>query len=92
MVMIDRDIKYKNINRTLADLQGDFHSVINPIDTAVERAIVATLDAVLGDQVASYFLYEVRMMKDGGRIIENGREWPIRNIDDVRSYVNRNAV
>ncbi len=64
-VMADREIEYKAINQSLAILQGDFHAVVNPIDPAVEKAVVDTLDSILGDEIASYFLYEVRHMKGG---------------------------
>lgn len=47
------------------------------------------LDAILENEVASYYLHECQTMNGGGEIKENGKRYPIRNIDDVRKYVFR---
>ncbi|WP_441280367.1 hypothetical protein [Tardiphaga sp. 862_B3_N1_1] len=48
------------------------------------------LDAVLGDEIASYYVHEVPFMNGDAYIIEkNGIKWPIRSVHDVRAYVAR---
>lgn len=89
-VIDERWREYEAINRSIEALQEDFPSLVQMIDTKIYRAVVTALDAVLGDEIASYFLDEARNMRNGGRIVEaNGTEWPIKTIDDVRAYAMR---
>lgn len=81
-------------NRINSEIQtwqkDDFASRLHSLTPAVENAIISTLDAILGDEIASYYLYEVRNMEGGGKIIESdGVEWPIRDINDVERYARR---
>lgn len=89
-VLAKRFDQYDTLNRAVKDLQGDFPTIVQCIDADVCGAVMKALDAILGDEIASYYLHEARTMRDGGSIIEaTGREWPIRNLDDVRAYVLR---
>jgi len=83
---------YYAINKKLSKLQGDFSTHINYIDTEIESAVVDFLDAILGDESASYYLYEASNMKKGGSITENGKKYPLRNIKDLKAYVFREEV
>lgn len=83
-----RKKKYDKINKSIRELQGDFPTYIQSIDTDIEVEIVKLLDEIL-DNTASYYLYECQTMNGGGEIKENGKRYPIRNIDDVRKYVFR---
>lgn len=90
-VLFDRRTAYDAVNKEIKGLNPDFPSLVTVVDPKIETAVVKLLDAILGDFVASYFLYECWHMKDGGKIVENEVEWPIRSMDDVRAYVMRNA-
>lgn len=68
----------------LSDLHEDF-CWLSPIPTAVESAVVGMLDAILGEALASYYLYECD--RSPGRIIEGGNEWPIASVDDLVAYL-----
>lgn len=82
-----RNALYKSANAAVKALNPDFPSFVNMIDPAIETAIVKVLDAVLGDEIASYYINEVQFMKGGGSITENGKTWSIKTVDDVRAYV-----
>ena len=72
--------------------QDDFAARLHSITPAVEKAVMDTLDLILGDSIASYYLYEATHMQDGGKIIEADKsEWLIRDISDVGRYVRRRA-
>jgi len=85
----DKHEEYWKINNDLKKLNPDFPPYIQNIDIAIEHTIINLLDEIIGDKIASYYLYEVPVMKDGGKCYENDVEYPIRTINDVRKYVNR---
>lgn len=86
-----RDKDYDIVNKQLRELQGDFASHVEIMDTEVNTAVVGLLDAILDkDDTASYYLYECLHMKDGGSVTEHdGTHWPLRNIEDLTKYVFR---
>lgn len=86
-VFDSRNVLYTSANAAVKALNPDFPSRINMIDSAIETSIVKVLDAVLGDEIASYYLNETKLMGDGGSITENGKTWRIKTVDDVRAYV-----
>lgn len=88
-VIVARSAEYAAANKAIKSLNPDFPSLVTVIDPKIETAVVKLLDGILGDAIASYFLYEVSHMKDGGKIVENDVEWPIKSMDDVRAYVMR---
>jgi hypothetical protein len=65
----------------------DFGPRLSMMPSRLEDEVVKLLDAILGDEVASYFLYEAANMKGGGRILAEGVEYPIKTIGDVKRYV-----
>lgn len=83
----ERKVLYKAANDAIKATNQDFPSLINMIDPAIETSIVKVLDAVLGDEIASYYINEIQFMNDGGSITENGKTWRIKTVDDVRAYV-----
>lgn len=88
--MADRRARYDEANKAYKWLNPDFPQTVTAIDPEIETALVKVLDEALGDEIASYFLFEVQHMKGGGNIVEtNGTEWPIASIEDVRAYVAR---
>jgi hypothetical protein len=90
-IMHERKEKYEIINRDIYKLMGDFPSYLQFADCDFESAVVKLLDIILGDESASYFLYECSSMPDGGFIIEkNNSKWPIKTFEDLEKYVMRN--
>lgn len=84
-----KDKEYDVVNDMLTKIQGDFPTHVNYCDMAIEDKLVRLLNDILGDDIASYFLYEARGMPNGGMIVEDGIEYPIKTIEDVMAYVNR---
>lgn len=88
----ERSEKYLKLNKELTALQGDFASQVHPIDVAVETKLIAFLDEVLGDELATYYLYETSLMKDGGAIYPKAKKHPklvyrIKTIADLEVYL-----
>lgn len=89
-VFDERRLLYDLTNRAIKNLNPDFPQIITMIDAALETSMLKVLDAVLGDEIASYYVNEVPFMKGSAYIIEpNGVKWPIISVDDVRAYVAR---
>lgn len=87
-VFVERIKVYDEINKCLrAQICPDFPPYHRVMDSKVEAAFVEALDAALGDEWATYFLYECGM--DGKVIEENGSKWPIKSVDDLRAYIYR---
>lgn len=83
-----KDEEYQELNRYLHELQGDFYSHIEIMNEKIHSEVVSLIDNILGDTIASYYLYECP--STGGCITEHdGTEYTIRTIDDVRAYVGR---
>ncbi len=76
--------RHKKATKHLALIHQDFQW-LSPIPSAVEAALVKILDEILGDDLASYYLYQ--SIPGGGLIEENGRTWPIRTVDDIAAYI-----
>lgn len=88
---LERDfLKSARVNKEIHAWQNDdFPTVLHSMTPALESAFIGVLDEVLGGGIASYYLYEATSMKGGGKVIEDGKEWPIKNISDVKRYVMR---
>lgn len=85
-----REEEYRAINKNIANLQGDFCSHLSMIDGAIHHRIYKLLEAVFNCDIAEYYMLEARNMKGGGAIFTpDGKTWPIRNLDDIRIYINR---
>jgi hypothetical protein len=86
--MEDRDEAYSSVNSLIRKLEPDFPVQLQNIDTQISRNLFGLINAILDDDIAEYYMFEARHMKGAGKITEkDGREWPIRNIDDVRAYI-----
>ena len=80
--------RYRDLNNQIKKVQGsDFPTYIPYCDERIENETVKLLDVILGDEIASYFLYECPSMPEGGRMIVKGKEWRIKTISDVAKYV-----
>ena len=49
---------YSELNSKIRDLQGDFPTHIQSIDTEYFTGVVDLLDEILGDELADYLLWE----------------------------------
>lgn len=88
--IVERRQKYEKINDQIRELQGDFPTHLNFIDTDCEAKTVELLDKVLGDEeLASYFIYECQNRKEGGyiQINEDGKKYPLKTIKDLEKYI-----
>ena len=81
-----QDKKYHNLNRTIRNLQGDFSTHLHTMDDNIQSAVIDLLDNILDGELASYWLYECVDHKDGGLIVDNGKEFRIKSIGDVKRY------
>jgi hypothetical protein len=89
-VIHDEMQRYREANRVLRSLDSDFPVTAKAASDAIFTSVGKLLDEILGDEIASYFLFEVPCMEGRGMIITpDEREWPIRSPDDVRAYVLR---
>lgn len=80
-----RGLLYDDLNQKIRDVQGDFYTDLQCIDEEVGSAMMGLIDSILGEELGSYYLYEC---SKNGKIIVSGKEYPIRNIDDIRNYLN----
>lgn len=89
----EEEKRYEEANRVIRKIEPDFPATMLPMNGTCSTSIVKLLDAILGDEIASYFLFEAVGMTGGGKVIEtDGKEYPIRNIEDVKAYVFRSEA
>ena len=81
--------QYQKVNDVIRKLQRDFPTHLHAIDPECFQFIVDLLDKILGDGLASYFLFEC-VGEDGGCITVDGVEYKIRNVKDIEIYLNMN--
>lgn len=83
--------KFDAVNKATFELYGDFGPHVTPVAECIYGQLIKLLDAVLSDDdVASYFLHECSMMKDGGAIsLADGATWRLKSVDDLRVYLDR---
>lgn len=87
-----KEAEYRKVNDEMRRIQGDFSSHIEVMNEGVFSGVVNLLDEIIGDELASYYLFECRNMKDGGAIHDvDGVVYKIRNIDDVKAYMDAMA-
>ena len=86
-----REELYSNVNKTIKDLQKDFAGLLNVLDCELYDPVIALCDAVLGEQLASYYWWECRNRVGGraGCIEINGEQWRISSLQDVRAFMLR---
>jgi len=83
-----KENEYFQLNRELIEVQGDFPSHIAVMDQHVHPAVLNLIDAILANQTASWYLYE--MPKSGGVVTdEDGTKFFIEDISSLRAYYNR---
>lgn len=80
--------QYKAINLDISILQPTFPTYLQLIESELESAVVRVLDDILGDKIASYWLYDIASV-DGGFIKIDNKEYTIKTFKDVIEFVNR---
>lgn len=80
------DKKLRGINAELRVLYGDFYPTLPLMPDGLHTQVIKLLDEVLGDSLASYYLYD-RPTKGGSITEKDGTEWPINTLADLRRYV-----
>jgi hypothetical protein len=89
----EEEKRYDQANAVIRKIEPDFPATMLAMSGTCNTSVVKLLDAILGDEIASYFLFEAVGMKGGGKIIEtDGVEYPIRNVEDVKAYVFRSET
>lgn len=81
----NKEAAYRKINKQIKAIQGDFAFYMHITDPSLEDKIINLLDEILGDELASYFIYDCG--RESGMIEAFGHKFPIRNIDDVKKYM-----
>lgn len=82
---------YKQVKDCLKEDNHLPSTCFRAVHPDIEKSVVDMLDEILGDTVASYFLYECSTMKNGGKIVVGDVTYPIKTIDDVVKYVQANS-
>lgn len=65
-------------------LQGDFATHIKAIDDECLTKTVDLIDEIIGDSLASYFLWEC---SENGLITDQNLKFPITSVDDIKKYM-----
>ena len=87
-VMQSERARLDSCNKIFSQLYGDFAAYVPFMPPSTEINLVALLDFILGEEMASYYLYECTNMDTGGYIQEkNGTHWKIETTDDLRKYI-----
>jgi hypothetical protein len=78
-----KEKKYIKLNQKIRKLQGDFPTHIQSIDEEYYAEVVKLLDLIIGDEWASYLLFEC---DPEGSVELNGKKFRIRNVDDIIKF------
>jgi hypothetical protein len=79
--------KYRKLNDKIRELQGDFPTHIQSIDDEYYSGVTKLLDDILGDELASYLLFETDGSDKYYYHLKDGKKFPIRNVDDIIKYM-----
>ena len=82
--IIDAGERHSTVQSAIAAIHEDFQWPA-PIPTAIESSMVALIDAVLGENLASYFLYDCR--RNGRLTLPDQTEHLIRSVADIAHYL-----
>lgn len=76
-----------DINKRLQSIYGEFYPHMPLCAEKLHERLLFLLDSILGDGMASYYLYERPSMGNGGKVIEaNGKDWPITTLEELKAY------
>jgi hypothetical protein len=81
---------YKRVNKVICEeLGSDFFTAL-PIENNAMVGIVDLLDYILGDNLASYMLYD-RPRSGGKYTTAAGKEFPMNTMEDVMAWIREGA-
>ena len=78
--------KYEKLNDKIRNLISEFTPYIQSIDDEYFTGTANLLDNILGDELASYLLFETDG-SDRFYIIYKEKKFPMRNVDDIIKYM-----
>lgn len=84
-----KNAEYQKINDEMRKVLGDFSSHIEIMNENIYSSVANLLDEIIGGELASYYLFECSNMQGGGSICDDGVEYRIANIEDLKAYVYR---
>ena len=84
--------KNEDINDHIRKVYPEFPPLVQHMDDISEAAFVKLLDAILGGDLASYYLYErpICGMEDIRAIYEKDVKYPLTSIAELALYIHRN--
>ena len=82
-----KEKKYRKLNDKTKELQGDFPTYIQSIDDEYYSRVTKLLDEILGDELASYLLFETDGSDRFYIQLKEGKKFPMRNVDDIIKYM-----
>ena len=87
-VIHKKEKKYRELNTQARELQGDFPTHIQSIDSEYMSEFIGLLDEILGDELASYLLFET----DGSKayyyqLADEEKKFYIRNTKDIETFI-----
>lgn len=79
--------KYEKLNDKIRNLIPEFTPYIQSIDDDYFTGVTKLLDDILGDELASYLLFETDGSDKYYYHLKDGKKFPIRNVDDIIKYM-----
>ena len=83
----EKEKKYRKLNDKTKELQGDFPTYIQSIDSEYFTSIVNLIDEIIGDELASYLLFETDGSDKYYYQLKDGKKFLIRNVEDVKKFM-----
>lgn len=80
--------KFNKINNEFEKFEFSSFKKFNLIDSEIEERLFHLLDTILGDQIASYFLF-CSNQKGGGILEVGSTKYQIKNLNDLENYFNK---
>lgn len=79
--------KYEKLNDKIRNLIPEFTPYVQSIDDDYLTGVTKLLDDILGDELASYLLFETDGSDKYYYHLKDGKKFPIRNVDDIIKYM-----
>ena len=79
--------KYEKLNDKIRNLIPEFTPYVQSIDDEYYSGVTKLLDDILGDELASYLLFETDGSDKYYYHLKDGKKFPIRNVDDIVKYM-----
>jgi len=79
--------KYSKLNDKIRDLIPEFTPYIQSIDDEYYAGAVGLIDKILGDELASYLLFETDGSDSYYYQLKEGKKFPIRSVNDIIKYM-----